>query len=356
MNFGIVTTMISRPSLSPIRQCLNVSLGKSDCSRCADSCPAKAITFQSNGTPQLDESTCTSCTACIATCPVESWQIAAFDIITFLSTAVNIIATGSRQLRVACSGAPDAAADLSLPCHAGWDPLLLATLAGEGVQTLHIIGLSACATCPRRFGAIIMQQTEHDYAFLNKALEIQMTIIHTVDTSMVTKRPVDTEEPARRVFFRNLLPSLAQGMATTATQLGHATRYAPEPNDSSDTLIADTPPLLPLRLRLFIHALPKLHATFTPIPFMPSLPLGAIQVDPCCTACGDCVETCPTDALALKPFGAKSILEFKPDCCIGCQHCAIHCSQQAITVLPSISLPAIAAQHARPLIMVTTRC
>jgi len=344
--------MITQPKLSPVNRCLNISLRRPDCTRCADLCPAQAITLHSNGTPQLDEAACSGCTACVSICPVDSWHLADLDPVAIVSGAAKVAATGNRQLRVACGGAPDSAADVSLPCHAGWDPLLLAAVAGEGVQTLHLIGLSACATCPRRYGAMIMQQTERDYAVLNTALGVQLAIIHAVETPFIADIPSDSEEPARRVFFRNLLPSLAQGMATTAMQIGHATRYAPEPQGSADALIADTPPLLPLRLRLFIRALPKLRANFTPLPFMPSLPLGAIQANSSCTACGGCVEACPTHALQLKPFGANVILDFKADCCIGCQHCVIHCPEQAITQLPSISLPAITAQHPRPLIMV----
>jgi ferredoxin len=85
---------------------------------------------------------------------------------------------------------------------------------------------------------------------------------------------------------------------------------------------------------------------------MPSLPLGAIQANNHCTACGECIEQCPTHALNLRDFGSNKILEFKADYCIGCSFCVDICPEQALEMLPSISLPALLTKKARPLIMV----
>jgi len=53
-------------------------------------------------------------------------------------------------------------------------------------------------------------------------------------------------------------------------------------------------------------------------------------VDPeLCTACGTCVERCPTQAMALNEEGVAA---FNPDRCIGCGVCATGCPEDAITL------------------------
>jgi ferredoxin len=116
----------------------------------------------------------------------------------------------------------------------------------------------------------------------------------------------------------------------------------------------ETPtPGLPEVLQRFARLLPRLQPNFTPVPRLASIPLGAIQADERCTACSQCAEHCPTNALELRAFGSNHILEFRPDACIGCDHCADICPEHAITPLPSLSLPAIAARRSRPLVMVS---
>jgi NAD-dependent dihydropyrimidine dehydrogenase PreA subunit len=48
-----------------------------------------------------------------------------------------------------------------------------------------------------------------------------------------------------------------------------------------------------------------------------------------CTGCGDCIVTCPTDALAL--FGGTAVLT-KPAACTYCTECETICPVNAIAL------------------------
>jgi 2-oxoglutarate ferredoxin oxidoreductase subunit delta len=53
-----------------------------------------------------------------------------------------------------------------------------------------------------------------------------------------------------------------------------------------------------------------------------------------CEACGDCIDTCPSELLALVEEDGKQYAMFRgdPEECIGCLSCESGCSEGAITV------------------------
>lgn len=330
-------------------QCLNLHLsnaGESTCARCRDICPVHAIDFNEQYLPRLDDDRCIDCTACVRVCPSDAIHHEKIDPVGIVKQAYKLALQGKTSLHAACSAVADTPADVSVPCHAAWDPILLACVAAEGIRTLHLNGIHQCGSCPVRHGAEIMIQTEEDYALLSKAFGVHLETSREEITIPVEQVRRSVPEPERRTFFRNLFPMMAHGAIQAAAQLNQ------EGNDENNGAGTVTSTRLPLRLRLFLRALPRLQANFTPVPNMPSLPLGAIQVNANCTACNECVEQCPTGALELKEFGTNRVLEFSPDACIGCRQCVGRCPEHAVEALPAISLPSLLTRHARPLVMV----
>jgi NAD-dependent dihydropyrimidine dehydrogenase PreA subunit len=52
-----------------------------------------------------------------------------------------------------------------------------------------------------------------------------------------------------------------------------------------------------------------------------------------CQACGDCVDTCPSEVLVIAQKDGKDVADAaKPDDCIGCESCVAGCPEEAITV------------------------
>jgi len=333
--------------------CLNIRLsdnGEAACTHCHDICPADAIGFSEQHLPRLNETRCTDCTACVHTCPADAITHQEIDPVSMVLRVSELARQGKTGLRAVCSKVPDASADLSVPCHAAWDAMLLACMAAEGIQTLHMDGINQCSSCPARYGSEIMEQTEKDYALVNKALGKHLNISR--EETIISNEPARRSVPglARRAFFRNLIPSMAQTASIAAVQIGQAARQAIRQETGNEEALFSS---LPVRLRLFLRALPRLQANFTPIPCIPGLPLGAIQADASCTACNQCVGQCPTQALSIREFGASKVLEFQPDACIGCQQCIVTCPENALASLPGISLPTVLTRRARPLVIVS---
>jgi len=284
-------------------------------------------------------------------CPSDAITHGDIDPVDIVRQTSELARRGKVRLRSACSAVPDISADLRVPCHAAWDPVLLACMAAEGIQALYMNGIHQCDACPVHHGADTMAQTGKDYILLNKALGIHLEILREEASTSVEQARHAVPEPGRRAFFRTLIPSMAGSASIAAAQIGQAVRLANEPEIHGE----DTSPSssLPVRLRLFLRALPRLKANFTPVPSMPGLPLGAIQADARCTACNQCVEQCPTQALSIREFGTSKVLEFQPGACMVCRHCIALCPEYALELLPAISLPTLLTQRTRPLVMVS---
>jgi len=331
------------------KDCLNTNISdacETVCTHCRDICPVHAINFNQPYIPNLNNDQCIGCAACARVCPTDAIIQEEMNPLKIIKQVTEIAQRGQTELHTTCSAVTDVSSDLSIPCHAAWDPILLACIAAEGIQTLHLNGINQCSSCPVRHGSDIMAKTEKDYALLNNALGVQLNISHQETATPIKQTQPSVPEPARRTFFRNLFPSMAQTAIRAAAQLN-------EINNAEDHITNTvTSSKLPLRLRLFLRALPHLQANFMPVPLMPSLPLGAIQADARCTACNTCVGQCPTEALGLKEFGENKVLEFQPDACIGCQQCVDICPEHAMETLPAISLPTLLTRKTRPLVMV----
>ncbi|MDQ6951540.1 MAG: 4Fe-4S dicluster domain-containing protein [Mariprofundales bacterium] len=342
------------------------------CTRCQQGCPSQAIQLDTKRLPQLDGALCTGCTACVHACPSDAITHRDLNPEKLLQQAKQQVIEGVCTIGVACSAVADANIDtdaaLRVACHASWDPLLLACMAADGVKRLNLIGLDGCASCAIAAGAEVMAQTERDYSTLNAALGVRMAIGHHAKSGAAKPAEAafpDVVEPPRRAFFRKLIPSFSQSAVVVAAQIGQAasqalrqelsrelsrerSREQADAAQASDTI----PRQRPLRLRMFVRALPRLQPNFTPVPYLAGIPLGAIQADDRCTACAQCIQCCPTQALDMREFGSNRVLEFQPDRCIGCLRCVAICPEDALEPLPGISLPAILAGGSRPLVMV----
>lgn len=52
-----------------------------------------------------------------------------------------------------------------------------------------------------------------------------------------------------------------------------------------------------------------------------------------CQACGDCIDTCPSEVLVMAQKDGKDVAAAaKPEDCIGCESCVAGCPEEAINV------------------------
>ncbi len=265
------------------------------------------------------------------------------EIIHLLNHAHTLVAAGETSLQISCANIETQATTATSDCFQTFHPLFLACLAGQGVKDLYI---ETCDTCSNSSINVAIQA----YETLNQAMAVKL-IVHQGLKPEAQIKPIQENEPARRAFFKNFIPTVAKHAANTVEQvLADNKEYA----DIQQVLDQDKRNL-PQLSKLFLHVLPQLNINHIPVPYLEDSPLGSIQASEACTACGDCVDVCPSQALNLKPFGQRFILEFQADCCTGCQQCVTGCPEQAIELLPSISLPSLLQQKARPLVMTQPR-
>ncbi len=274
------------------------------------------------------------------------------QLIAIVQYARNLVAKGQSHMVCTCTMVKPSHG-LEIDCHSLWSPLIWASLAAEGITTLQLIGLEQCEQCPKPCSKDDIEHLENDFQTLSQAMPNQLRIEKLSEKTQESpeaeseeKKTSAQEEPARRAFFRNVIPSLAK----------HATETLHESMASQGTSVqqqidADKR-MLPVENKLFLHALEKLQINHTPVPCMDSMPIGSIQAGQTCTACGDCVNICPSHALSLRSFGRNQILEFQANACTACEQCLSTCAEQAIQALPSISLPALRLDKPRPLVIV----
>jgi NAD-dependent dihydropyrimidine dehydrogenase PreA subunit len=52
-----------------------------------------------------------------------------------------------------------------------------------------------------------------------------------------------------------------------------------------------------------------------------------------CQACGDCVDTCPSEVLVMNQQNGKEVADVaKAEDCIGCDACVATCPEEAIQI------------------------
>lgn len=60
--------------------------------------------------------------------------------------------------------------------------------------------------------------------------------------------------------------------------------------------------------------------------------MAQVQIDAAsCSACGRCVEICPTDVMRTDPASGKAVVKYADDCS-GCRQCTMECPTGSIFV------------------------
>ncbi len=267
-------------------------------------------------------------------------SIQAESITALLIKAEQIGAQSEPCMQVSCAHAHHEHNDATLPSHEAWQPMLFACMAAYGIRDLYIY--HDCDVCAPH--QAMLDEHIEAYAYLSEAMSIKLRIHHGVKP--YAQNTAQQASVSRRAFFRTVIPSMAKQAGEQIKQ--SIPLQAPQDIEAANL---DARPI-PLLRKLFLHLLPQLGVNHTPVPVVPALQLGNIQADDACTACGDCVDACATQALSLRPFGQRRILEFYAACCTGCNQCVNICPEQVMESLPGISLPTLLQDKARPLTMV----
>ncbi|MFQ5897619.1 MAG: 4Fe-4S binding protein [Candidatus Methylomirabilia bacterium] len=293
---------------------------KEGCRVCVVACPREAIGPADGRGLTLDKSLCTGCGACVSACP---------------RTAIDLPGASpsqlDAQLAALLGGAPaapsprgivfvcergvstlEALAQKGLPYPAGWFPVEVPCI---GMVTpawlLHSLNLGACAVavlpCSReecRFGRpdVVRGRVDCTRELLSMlgASPERVRLLDPSDAPTLARELASLPEPlSSHAGARSNGASLFTPRAATRALLDLADAYGAG------------------RDRSLTH---------------PHSPFGVVEVTEGCTACGACVQACPTGSLALERDREGLALTFEAGLCIGCGECVPVCPESVVRV------------------------
>lgn len=331
--------------------CLPLRSRHGQCRKCADACPARALTVSLAGV-SLSEA-CTGCGRCSAACPTEALTLPEMLALPAPGPGDELPAA-SAPLRIECRMVPAEwlePGSLVVPCTGACSPGRLMAQAAAG-RAVVLVDRGWCAGCPAAgasspdVAATDVPQTAAAAHPAAAAIATAVAWLEAVgDTTAIGLRaeplPVrlrptalrpPPEQPApldRRRFFRAALEKPA----------GREVKPTPMGGDGRATYPADQRQPSPERSRqhLALQLLAARHAQDVPAEFYPSL-----HADGRCCDRRLCVALCPTAALGVADDGGTAHLRFDPVRCIGCGTCERACPESALLLTPHGGTPATA--------------
>lgn len=280
--------------------CTRARLLKASCHACVHACPEAAIDLSAR-LPMVDSAACTSCGACVAACPEAVFALPA--------SGPPSGPPSSAQ------PPPDEAWFVPGPDHVlAARPYALACIQSIGLAELATLWLAdrrhlMLATTGPDDGAQPVAGFEQTLAAFNRLAESRnlamLSLTFAAPAAMAkwlaAAKPPAPEDASRRAFLRRFVaPETPPAPATIA------------PGEALQVFLA---------LGEAGSEEARLYA------FSPHIDAAN------CTACGDCVNICPHDALMLiKAENGEMLYESAPDLCTGCLLCSDICEENASEV------------------------
>ncbi|GBD85892.1 ferredoxin [bacterium BMS3Abin02] len=292
---------------SDLDRCLNLVHRRAGCRLCADACPVDAISLE-HPAPILDTETCVACGVCVAVCPTDVFGEEDRTEPTLLR-AVSLYAPD--ELGVVCvrrtnpreAPVPTATVVTHRSCLGSLDMGDLLKLSDQGNRPI-VLDDTLCEECPIGSAHTVITTTADSVNALLGNPKAILLASETAGTSGV-REIIDGAHPH---FTRRALFGLVRDRAAE---------------------LADRDPVGSVpssRARLLAH-LPMVDEMETG-----QVPFADVRIDPdACTACGACVQFCPTDALMMPPGDEDFAISFLPASCLDCGICAVACPDSAVS-------------------------
>lgn len=256
------------------------------CTKCVEACPVNAITTDGHSV-KIDESACTRCGICSASCPVSAVQMPRFSENAFvgLLTGLDKLPTDRKTLVFTC--------DASKVEPAPW---------------IHVEEVSDVGSIGAR------------HLTLAASSGLGAVIVYCADGSCSGKEKV--RQAAEKIA--NILGTNAPIVAYLEGEKNHTKiRTIHEVSRSIPEVVS----LTGKAWENYVKALKSLYREDT---LAVGLGLTSIEVTDSCTLCEECVSSCPHQALKIN----NGSLHFDASSCTGCGYCATICPEHSITIKP----------------------
>lgn len=283
-------------------KCIN-SFGKnSNCKKCKEYCPEKAIGLKDNKVI-IDENLCNQCGICTAVCPTQAIRVKGTG-----EDEIYTLAGEKKNLVVACS-MENAIGNLDISCLNALHPEFISSLfILHKDKKLHF-NLSKCSNCKLGYENTIFKDS------LNKAVKFAKTLginpiyeIHTEETDL---SDLVIEEISRRNLFKLVKKESGNMVAKTVISMID---------------VEDNKPTIRNILQNSIKSLKLNYENDDPNIFWE---YWDVNID--CNGCSKCVSACHSNAWKIEKDDTSIKLYYKSDNCYKCGLCEKICPKKAIT-------------------------
>ncbi|MDY0116282.1 MAG: 4Fe-4S binding protein [Sulfurimonadaceae bacterium] len=297
-------------------RCVRSLSKESECTRCADVCPTKAIVIDNTTLPSINFSLCVGCAACHGICPTEALGLSDFNATDFFFEMMQ-----SDENLISCRK--------NIPCIAGISIehlISLAVLKKELVLDMgYCDGCDIAHTCHKQIMANYEEAT-----YLLEAMENDAKIILEKVCYIAEEK-----ESSRRDFLRSInLKTVGKTKQEFEDEVQKATDELVEHNLQKTDIALLKKKRLPEKRKIFFTAIKRLEKPSvyhvidaSEVSFTSQKKMNAEL----CTACQMCYRLCPTGALTSDIKNSK--IDFDPFMCIKCHICHDVCEPDAIGLM-----------------------
>lgn len=319
-------------------RCKRVRFRKSDCRKCLDTCPDDAISL--NPGPTLGSS-CSECGLCQTACPTGVFRDELRSERYLLDRAGSLLdqlRDREARLLVHCHEAetPTDAA-LSVTCLGSLSESFLVGAALSGFDEIALMR-GDCSGCRLQAGEELLRASMRSSRTLLTGLGLGEK---TIRLELVEKRP--DRARGRKELFSFLARRAGECVASAAYQ---------ERETSPGTRLGEPPdgngvgtPAVRESLRRLVAREGRGGGV---LEYSRDSPWGVLRIDEqACTACGVCVDVCPTVAMSQAREGEEHVLSFDSGSCTNCGLCSEACPATAISFEDQVPLAEIFASRSR---------
>lgn len=346
-------TLRVRPVRVDEDRCVAVRNRNASCRKCAEACPAAAITV-SNNTVSVDPNACVDCGACASVCPTSALLMEDPSFASTVASALKRADAKSGLCVIACARAAarhvaDDERFAEVPCLGHVSDLMLVEAAAAGFDDVVLVD-GDCQSC--KYGAVSPQ--------VDASVSCAADLLEAVGSSAIITRasefPPEVLVSKRRQAIRGedrrgiLLKTggYVKRVAGNVAQktLDEKLGRAQEPRTLKDRLGAGKsgrmPTFQPDANFALLEGLERASSDAAALPAsdaaVDTRRFGRVSVDAeTCSGCGLCVLFCPTAALVHSEFERperedQKYLEFSAELCTQCGLCADVCMRRCLEV------------------------